>query len=428
MAPKESLYGKAESPKKKKVQTKIKFKAENADEKLPAAKKKKETVKGDGYGLDLISEKEFSPPKNREAQKVEIFGQIGVKLFGIKNEDLVSFQPHTPMKLARQRSLSPEKHPTFLGKQEEVAKEVFAESMSSSRKAQERLPRVSNPGKVTSTTSPTVVKEHGRARPVSGDSGPAALQQKPNITEPISNSSSSDALLVSPLPDPLLASTSNHNAPQSVPSNKPSHPTVPRATPPKPTATKLKETFGPADIKRLEGSNSTTKQDQPPRPSYAQHKSNPNARAAMQDANFRQARTSASENFIEGYYQNSRLHYLSTWKSEMKNIVAEAHERAQQMVPLRKSQPSAAQAEKADKPKTWDLFNKGKKMERERYYMHCDFDSFFVAVGLLDRPALKGKPVVVCHSQGETGGASSTSEIASASYEARAFGIKNGMR
>jgi DNA repair protein REV1 len=47
-----------------------------------------------------------------------------------------------------------------------------------------------------------------------------------------------------------------------------------------------------------------------------------------------------------------------------------------------------------------------------------------VAVGLLDRPELVGKPVAVCHSQGDT---SSTSEIASASYEARKFGIKGGM-
>ena len=60
--------------------------------------------------------------------------------------------------------------------------------------------------------------------------------------------------------------------------------------------------------------------------------------------------------------------------------------------------------------------------------MHCDFDSFFVSAGLVDRPHLRGKPVVVCHSQGAQGGKSSTSEIASASYEARAFGIKGGMR
>jgi nucleotidyltransferase/DNA polymerase involved in DNA repair len=53
---------------------------------------------------------------------------------------------------------------------------------------------------------------------------------------------------------------------------------------------------------------------------------------------------------------------------------------------------------------------------------------FFVAVGLLERPELIGKPVAVCHSQGTNGAASSTSEIASASYEARKFGVKGGMR
>jgi DNA repair protein REV1 len=63
----------------------------------------------------------------------------------------------------------------------------------------------------------------------------------------------------------------------------------------------------------------------------------------------------------------------------------------------------------------------------EQVIMHVDFDAFFVSAGLVDRPDLRGKPVVVCHSQHTRGGASSTSEIASASYEARGFGIKNGM-
>lgn len=67
----------------------------------------------------------------------------------------------------------------------------------------------------------------------------------------------------------------------------------------------------------------------------------------------------------------------------------------------------------------------------ERVIMHCDFDAFFVSAGLVDRPEMRGKPVVVCHSQGGQGGQGgqgSTSEIASASYEARGFGIRNGMR
>lgn len=62
----------------------------------------------------------------------------------------------------------------------------------------------------------------------------------------------------------------------------------------------------------------------------------------------------------------------------------------------------------------------------ERVIFHVDFDCFFVSCGLATRPHLKGKPSVVCHSQVGKG-ASSTSEIASASYEARAKGVKNGM-
>jgi DNA repair protein REV1 len=62
----------------------------------------------------------------------------------------------------------------------------------------------------------------------------------------------------------------------------------------------------------------------------------------------------------------------------------------------------------------------------EKVIMHVDFDCFFVSCGLATRPHLKGKPTVVCHSQAGRM-ASSTSEIASASYEARAKGVKNGI-
>lgn len=62
----------------------------------------------------------------------------------------------------------------------------------------------------------------------------------------------------------------------------------------------------------------------------------------------------------------------------------------------------------------------------EKIIFHVDFDCFFVSCGLATRPHLKGKPAVVCHSQGGRM-EGSTSEIASASYEARAKGVKNGM-
>ncbi|KAH8100333.1 DNA repair protein [Cristinia sonorae] len=213
-------------------------------------------------------------------------------------------------------------------------------------------------------------------------------------------------------------------------------------------------------------------------PGYTSHKSNPNAERAMQDPAWRAAHTSVAPDFIEGYYRNSRLHHLSTWKAELKNLVAEAQERADSGTGLGGDRPRLEEVDgvregvgavedmavrkivrenMGGKGPGWSSTRgggpddnvsmrnaqlvmrspskKGKEKERAgdpvddkgRIIMHCDFDSFFVSAGLVDRPHLRGKPVVVCHSQGAQGGQASTSEIASASYEARKFGIKAGM-
>ena len=188
-----------------------------------------------------------------------------------------------------------------------------------------------------------------------------------------------------------------------------------------------------------------TKADAARVPGYAADKSNPNAQRVMANPEWRKANTSISSGFIEGYYKNSRLHHLSTWKAELKHLVQEAQERAEVAFNSGKatkvtsdfraddaeSGVSMRGAELVMKSPTSKSKWKGKKKateDNERVIMHCDFDCFFVAAGLVSRPELKGKPVVVCHSQGNQGGSSSTSEIASSSYEARKFGIKNGMR
>lgn len=189
-----------------------------------------------------------------------------------------------------------------------------------------------------------------------------------------------------------------------------------------------------SDIRPLHVTDPATKEEASRTPSYAAHSSNPYAKRKMENPQWRAENTAVAPGFIEGFYRNSRLHHLSSWKAELQELVAKATERVENDEEIAELADPTADASGGTSMGHIQFLKplsprKGKGVIPDKQtIMHCDFDAFFVSAGLVDRPHLKGKPVVVCHSQGEQGGVASTSEIASSSYEARKFGIKNGMR
>ncbi|GAA6021100.1 hypothetical protein JCM10207_003363 [Rhodosporidiobolus poonsookiae] len=157
--------------------------------------------------------------------------------------------------------------------------------------------------------------------------------------------------------------------------------------------------------------------DSPTAPTEVTHSWLPKAQrsdrtnALLQDPDWLAKHTSASEDFLAGYFAQSRLHHLSSFKEELKLLVARHYA----------DHPPPPPPKRGKRGKLTGTARDG------RTVFHVDLDCAFVSAGLTTRPELRGKPVAVCHARGRDGSEASTSEIASCSYEAREKGVKNGM-
>lgn len=179
------------------------------------------------------------------------------------------------------------------------------------------------------------------------------------------------------------------------------------------------------------------------------------------------AKNASEPTFLSEFYKNSRLHLISTMATTFKHLVNDTRKRNQTDYPGRQ------------RLKEWIGLNRIKdyntlqdtELDSQKIIMHIDMDCFFVSVGLVERPELRGFPVAVTHAKGNLSmkregvdrGAEfglyvkrwrgkdensdeevqeiqsrstkrdginemdSMAEIACCSYEARSVGIKNGM-
>ena len=93
--------------------------------------------------------------------------------------------------------------------------------------------------------------------------------------------------------------------------------------------------------------------------------------------------------FLEEFYSNSRLHHLSTWGAEFKAYVSEIQRTGVPSFPGREKLRQS-HVEAVTRVGLAETLDSSRHSVSGRVVMHIDMDCFFVSVGLLNRPDLKG--------------------------------------
>lgn len=180
------------------------------------------------------------------------------------------------------------------------------------------------------------------------------------------------------------------------------------------------------------------------------------------------AKNASEPTFLSEFYNNSRLHLISTMAMTFKHLVNNTRKCNQTDYPGRQRLKKWIEQNRTKE----NMFSQNTELETNKIIMHIDMDCFFVSVGLVNKPELRGLPVAVTHAKGNASkkregvdreaefglydkrwrgddendeekeiqeilprstkrdginDMDSMAEIACCSYEARRVGIKNGM-